>query len=158
MHVDLLVCSDAIRPNACGLYIASEDESHIFQQRQIFQQDSFLYLVNAEVDGKKRFSVYPRDKEVWVLYKKEDTMLTLSDLKAGDCDIVEVCENNGDMIKVLSLSHVPGYKSVFKANKVLEIPLDQSKKFYYRIPAFLLTDEQDGRLRGMWELDLTEFP
>ncbi|GKE75231.1 hypothetical protein Tco_1537272 [Tanacetum coccineum] len=62
------------------------------------------------------------------------------------------------MIKVLSLSHVPGYKSVYKANKVLEIPLDQSKKFYYRIPAFLLTDEQDGRLRGMWELDLTEFP
>ncbi|PWA37492.1 dnaJ domain-containing protein [Artemisia annua] len=50
------------------------------------------------------------------------------------------------------------YKSMFKANTVLEIPLDESKKFYYRIPAFLLTDEQDGRLRGMWELDLTEFP
>jgi len=39
LHVDLLEsCSDGDRPNACGIYKASTGG------RQIFQEDSFLYL------------------------------------------------------------------------------------------------------------------
>nr|GEU62513.1 hypothetical protein [Tanacetum cinerariifolium] len=161
LHVDLLeLCSDAIRPNACGLYRASKGG------RQVVQQDSFLYLVHAEVNGKNRFNIYPREKEVWVLNNKDDTKGTLSHVDVGDCDIVEVLENNGDMIRVLSLSRVPGYKSVFRAleiqnskeKKVLEIPLADSNRFYCRVPAFLLTVEHDGRLEGSWELDFAVFP
>nr|GEV44410.1 hypothetical protein [Tanacetum cinerariifolium] len=45
-----------------------------------------------------------------------------------------------------------------KAKKVTEIPLADSKRFFCRIPAFLLTVKQDGHLNGSWELDLAEFP
>lgn len=156
-HVELLeLCSDGIRPNACGIYKACAGG------RKIIEQDSFLYQVKAEVNGKNRFNIYPRAKEIWVLYNKPDSKCTFSDLDAaGDYDIVEIMENNGDMIKVLCLSCVPDYKSVFRAleiKRVLEIPIADSDKFFYRVPAFLLTEEQDGRLRGSWELDLAEFP
>lgn len=135
-------------------------------ERQVIQQDSFLYLVHAEVNGKNRFNIYLREKEVWVLNNKDETKCTLSHVDVGDCDIVEVLENNGDTIKVLSLKRVPGYKSVFRAleiqnskeKKVLEIPLADSNRFYCRVPAFLLTVEHDGCLRGSWELDFAEFP
>ncbi|GJV35560.1 hypothetical protein Tco_1408037 [Tanacetum coccineum] len=80
--------------------------------------------------------------------------------------IVEVVKSNEDFISILALSRVPGFKSVFraleiqnsKAKKIMEIPLADSKRFFCRIPAFLLTVEQDGRLNGSWELDLAEFP
>ncbi|KAL8265804.1 hypothetical protein R6Q59_003148 [Mikania micrantha] len=149
LHVDLLEpCSDAIRPNICGIYKASTCG------RQIFQRDTFLYLVRAEVNGRNRFNIYPRKKEIWVLCKKQDVF---ADVNAGDCDIVEVVENNGDIIKVLSLTHVGGYKSVFKSlERVMEIPIAESHRFFYQVPAVLLTDEQGGCLKGFWELDLSE--
>ncbi|KAL8200129.1 hypothetical protein R6Q57_011468 [Mikania cordata] len=152
LHVDLLEpCSDAIRPNSCGIYKASTCE------RQIFQRDSFLYLVRAEVNGRNRFNIYPRKKEIWVLCKKQDAKCIYADVNAGDCDIVEVVENNGDIIKVLSLTHVGGYKSVFKSlERVMEIPIAESHRFFNQVPAVLLTDEQGGCLKGFWELDLSE--
>ncbi|KAF5783259.1 hypothetical protein HanRHA438_Chr11g0518501 [Helianthus annuus] len=74
------------------------------------------------------------------------------DVDAGDCDIVQVIENNGDILKLLRLTHVGGgYKSVFKGgDRVVEIPIDESHGFIYQLPAVRLTDEQDGRLRGFW--------
>ncbi|MFS8025161.1 hypothetical protein Hanom_Chr16g01471661 [Helianthus anomalus] len=74
------------------------------------------------------------------------------DVDAGDCDIVQVIENNGDILKLLRLTHVGGgYKSVFKGgDRVVEIPIDESHRFIYQLPAVRLTDEQDGRLRGFW--------
>ncbi|KAI3824427.1 hypothetical protein L1987_05886 [Smallanthus sonchifolius] len=154
LHVDLLeLCTDAIRPNACGIYKACTSGS------QIFQQDSFLYLVKAEVNGKNRFNIYPREKEIWVLCNTHDAKCTFADVDVGGCDIVEVVENNGDVIKVLFLTRVGGYKSVFRAlERVVEIPLAESDRFFSQVPAFLVTNEQDGRLRGFWELDLAEFP
>ncbi|MFS7953633.1 hypothetical protein Hanom_Chr07g00620971 [Helianthus anomalus] len=74
------------------------------------------------------------------------------DVDAGDCDIVQVIENNGDILKLLRLTHVGGgYKSVFKGgDRVVEIPIDESHRFIYQPPAVRLTDEQNGRLRGYW--------
>ncbi|KAM0019177.1 hypothetical protein Hdeb2414_s0026g00682521 [Helianthus debilis subsp. tardiflorus] len=54
-----------------------------------------------------------------------------------DCDIVPVIENNGDILKLLRLTHVGGgYKSVFKGDdRVVEIPIDESHRFIYQPPA-----------------------
>nr|GEY91255.1 hypothetical protein [Tanacetum cinerariifolium] len=110
LHVDLLeLCSDVNRPNSCGLFRASKDG------RQIFHQDSLLYPIEAELNGKNRFNIYPRKKEIWVLMNKVDTKHTRSDLSDGDCSIVEVVQSNEDFISILALSRVPGYKSVFRA-------------------------------------------
>lgn len=154
LHVDLLeLLGDSIRPKGCGIYRAHRGG------RQIIQQDSFLYLVKAEVNGKTKFNIYPREDEIWVLYKKKDFNCTFVDVNAGDYDVVEVVENTCDRIKVLFLSRVPGYKSVFQGlQRVVEIPLAESDRFFGRVPAFLLTEELDGHLRGCWELDITEFP
>lgn len=161
-HVDLLEsCTqfNAIRPDACGLFKAS------IGRREVFSRDAFLYLVKAELNGKNRFNIYPKEKEIWVLYDKPDFECTTSDFDAGECKIVEVVENNGDIVKVLPLSRVPGYKSVFRGLEmqnskatVLEIQRDEFSRFSSWVPAFLLTEEQDGRLRGSWELDLAQVP
>ncbi|XP_024960857.1 uncharacterized protein LOC112501453 [Cynara cardunculus var. scolymus] len=161
LHVDLLEsCTqfNANGPDACGLFKAS------IGRREVFSQDAFLYLVKAELNGKNRFNIYPKEKEIWVLYDKPDFKCT-SDFDAGECNIVEVVENNGHIIKVLPLSRVPGYKSVFRGLEmqnskatVLEIQQDEFSRFSSRVPAFLLTEEQDGRLKGSWELDLAQVP
>lgn len=152
LHVDLLeLCSDPVRPYACGIYKAASTDG-----RKILHQDSFLYPVKAEINGKTRFNIYPTKNEIWVLCKQNDAD-AVDD--GGDCDIVEVIENNGDVIKVLFLTHVCGYKSVFKGgDRVVEVTIAESDRFLYRVPAVCLTDEQDGRLRGFWELDVAEFP
>ncbi|KAK1439427.1 hypothetical protein QVD17_05245 [Tagetes erecta] len=153
LHVDLLEpCSDGDKPNACGIYKASTGG------RQIFQEDSFLYLVKAEVNGRNRFNIFPREKEIWILDEKQNGKCNFADVDTGYCDIVEVIENTGDIIKVSFLTLVDGYKSVFKAlDRVVEIPIDEAHRFFYQVRAVLLTDEQDGQLRGFWELDLAEF-
>ncbi|KAL7600208.1 hypothetical protein Lser_V15G22320 [Lactuca serriola] len=160
LHVDLLeLCTsnDMTRPNACGLYKASNGG------RRIISRDSFLFFVKAELNGRNRFNIYPNEKEIWVLYNKhdEDSTCTFADVE-GESEVVEVVERNGDMIKVICLSRVSGYKSVFRASeveksksRVLEIPCGEFNRFCYRVPAFLLTDEEDGKLRGCWELDVS---
>uniref|UniRef100_A0A251TH95 Uncharacterized protein n=1 Tax=Helianthus annuus TaxID=4232 RepID=A0A251TH95_HELAN len=55
------------------------------------------------------------------------------DVDAGDCDIVQVIENNGDILKLLRLTHVGGgYKSVFKGGdrKVKKLYLLCHKAFF----------------------------
>ncbi|XP_076882686.1 uncharacterized protein LOC143531224 [Bidens hawaiensis] len=156
LHVDLLeLCGDPVRPYACGIYKAVSTGG-----RKILHQDSFLYPVKAEINGKTRFNIYPTKNEIWVLCKQHDADADAdADDDGGDCDIVEVIENNGDAIKVLFLTHVGGYKSVFKGgDRVVEVAIAESDRFLYRVPAVCLTDEQDGRLRGFWELDVAEFP
>jgi len=92
-------------------------------------------------------------------YFRKIRFYILADVDAGYCDIVQVIENSGDIIKVSFLTLVDGYKSVFKAlDRVVEIPIDEAHRFFYQVRAVLLTNEQDGQLRGFWELDLAEFP
>ncbi|KAI7727115.1 hypothetical protein M8C21_004524 [Ambrosia artemisiifolia] len=154
LHVDLLEsCDDTAGPYGCGIYKASTGERHIIQQ------DLFLYLVKAQLNGRNYFNIYPSKNEIWVLCKEWDAEYTFADVDAGNYDIVEVIENNGEIIKVLLLTHVGGYKSVFKGvDRVVDIPIDESHRFFYQVSAVVLTDEQDGQLRGFWELDLAEFP
>lgn len=162
LHVDLLESCTQLndsRPDACGLFKASVG------RREIFSPDAFLYPVKAQVNGKNRFNIYPKEKEIWVLYDKPDSECTTADFDAGECNIVEVVENNGHIIKFLPLSRVPGYKSVFRALEmqnskatVLEIQRGEFSRFSSQVPAFLLTEEQDGLLRGSWELDLAQVP
>nr|XP_043638619.1 uncharacterized protein LOC122609739 [Erigeron canadensis] len=152
LHVNLLeICSNSIRPNACGLYKICNGAV------QILQRESFLYLVKAELNGKTKYNIYPRENEIWVLHDTLDAKCTFPN--AGDCEIVEVVDNNVDVVKVSSLSRVPGQKSIYRyLGKVMEIPLAESDRFFCRVPAFRLTDELDGCMRGNWVLNLAEFP
>jgi hypothetical protein len=58
LHVDILeLYGDAVKPNNYGIYKASTDG------RQIFNQDSSLYRVKAEVSGRNTFDIYSRNSK-----------------------------------------------------------------------------------------------
>ncbi|KAI3669320.1 hypothetical protein L6452_40552 [Arctium lappa] len=149
LHVSLVkLCNIpsnyASRYNACGLFKVSTGKT------KILDPDSFSHIVKAEASG-NIFNIYPREQQIWALYKRQE---------GGEFDIVEVLETDVSSIKVLSLSRVPGYKSVFKApriqrstGRILVIPRLELNRFSHQIPAFLFTEEKDGSLRGCWELD-----
>ncbi|XP_023752549.1 uncharacterized protein LOC111900912 [Lactuca sativa] len=111
----------------------------------------FSHVVKAEENGQS-FSIYPREQQIWALNKRQDADC--------ECEIVEVLESDESSVKVMSLTHVPGYKSVYKAPRVqrssdniVVIPQKEINRFSRHIPAFLFTEEKDGALRGCWELN-----
>ncbi|XP_010312343.2 uncharacterized protein [Solanum lycopersicum] len=139
--------------SVCGTFKV-QNEKH-----QAYDSSSFSHVVKA-ISTKNRFEIYPREGEIWALYKS----LRKSGLDPDkfEYDIVEVIEYSKEWIKVSSLVRVDGLKSVFKqqtSNSVtLEIQKDEFWRFSHQIPAFQLTGEKGGVLRGCWELDPAAVP
>lgn len=143
----------------CGIFKVCVGKS------KLYQPSSFSHLVKAECNGKNRFNIYPSVQEIWAIYKNWNAESTFSDLEKGEYDFVEVLESSVQCIKGLSLLRVNGTKSVFRAPRrqrstvgIIEIPKVELARFSHQIPAFQLTGEKDGRLRGCWELDPASLP
>ncbi|WMV38137.1 hypothetical protein MTR67_031522 [Solanum verrucosum] len=69
----------------------------------------------------------------------------------------------GQYVKFLAL--VKGFKSIYmaraeeeEADKVVKVCASEHLRFSHQIPAFCLTEERGGSLRGFWELDPVEMP
>ncbi|TMW94454.1 hypothetical protein EJD97_010240 [Solanum chilense] len=139
--------------SVCGTFKV-QNEKH-----QAYDPSSFSHVVKA-ISIKNRFEIYPREGEIWALYKS----LKKSGLDPDkfEYDIVEVIEYSKEWIKVSSLVRVDGLKSVFKQQTsksvTLEIQKDEFWRFSHQIPAFQLTGEKGGVLRGCWELDPAAVP
>jgi curved DNA-binding protein CbpA len=126
---------------------------------------AFSHRLRAEPVGKNRYKIYPRKGEVWALYKNLNSEVTCSDMGKGECDIVEVLEDNDKSIEVVVLSPLNGFKSVFKSPRiqrsksgVISIPWGEIARFSHQIPAFQHSGERDIRFRGCWELDPKAVP
>ncbi|KAL3349490.1 hypothetical protein AABB24_022553 [Solanum stoloniferum] len=91
--------------SVCGMFKV-QNEKH-----QACDPSSFSHVVKA-ISVKNRFDIYPREGEIWALYKS----LKKSGLDPDkfEYEIVEVIEYSKDWIKVSSLVRVNGFKSVFK--------------------------------------------
>ncbi|KAL4582913.1 hypothetical protein LXL04_007474 [Taraxacum kok-saghyz] len=131
--------------NACGLF-----KRNLVRTKVVLPPDVFSHVVKAE-ESNGKFKIYPKEQQIWALKDNADCTST---------SIVEVLESNESSVKVLSLTCVPGYKSVFKAPRVqtssdniVVVPMREMNRFSRQIPAFLFTEEKDGELRGCWELD-----
>ncbi|WMV38133.1 hypothetical protein MTR67_031518, partial [Solanum verrucosum] len=92
----------------------------------------------AEPLKKDVYKIFPRTGEVWVVYKNWSAQL---------------------MKDVKFLALVKGFKFVNmarveekKADKVVKICVSEDLRFSHQIPAFRLTEERGGSLRGFWEL------
>lgn len=141
-----------IQSNVCGLFKLTTGKT------KTLPPDDFSHVVKAEESG-ENLSIYPKAQQIWGLKKRQDS---------GECEIVEVLESDESGIKVMSLSRVSGYKSVFKgprvqrsSDNIVVVPRVELNRFCRHIPAFLFTEEKDGGLRGCWELDpvaLTGLP
>lgn len=131
----------------------------------VFPTAAFSHHVKAEPAGKNRFEIYPREGEVWAIYKNWSTELTSSDLENCECDIVEVLEGNDKRTRVSPLVRVNGLKAVYKAPKrrksntgIMEISRADFARFSHQIPAFWHTGEKNTHLKDCWELDQSSIP
>uniref|UniRef100_F6HDI6 J domain-containing protein n=1 Tax=Vitis vinifera TaxID=29760 RepID=F6HDI6_VITVI len=126
---------------------------------------SFSHQLRAELtDKKNEYAIFPRKGEVWALYKNWNAEMTCSDLENCEYDIVEVLDENDLWIEVLLLERVEGYNAVFKSQVEgrlpfsMKIPRVELLRFSHQIPAFHLTEERDGALKGNLELDPASLP
>ncbi|CAN6582036.1 unnamed protein product [Malus baccata var. baccata] len=153
LHVALLepcLPEDASEPVCCGTFKVKSD------QTKVFSRSSFSHCVKAKPIGKTMFEIYPRKGEVWALYKNSGR---------GECEMVQVLEDNDESTKVAVLPHVNGSKSLFRAprihrskNGIIDIPRAELGRFSHQAPAFLHTGEIDIQLASCWEVDQVSIP
>jgi hypothetical protein len=151
---------DEDMPICCGRFKVRRGETQDYTSTT-----SFSHQLRADPTGKKiEYSIFPRKCEVWAMYRNWSAEIKCSDLENCEYDVVEVVEEDDLLIRVLVLERVDGFNSVFKAQikegseATIGIPQAELLKFSHQIPAFRLTEERDGSLRGFWEVDPAALP
>ncbi|KAH6557748.1 hypothetical protein KP509_1Z097000 [Ceratopteris richardii] len=124
--------------------------------------NTFSHIVTWEKALKGQVMIYPRKGDVWALYRnwKAGHYFRLKDLQ--QYDMVEVLADFSKQTGVIvaRLEKLPEHKTVFKRTNVhLEILPSELCKFSYRVPAYLLReDELPGMEVGCFELDPASVP
>ncbi|PSR85166.1 DnaJ subfamily B member like [Actinidia chinensis var. chinensis] len=151
---------DKNMPICCGRFRLTEGRSITY-----IETGTFSHKLKVEHTGEKdEYTIFPRKDEVWALYKNWNARMTCSDLESCEYDIVQILKEKDSEIKVLVLELVNGFKTVFKAQTRQRSPLTMKfsqkelLRFSHQIPAFRLTEERGGSLRGYWELDPAALP
>ncbi|RZC53717.1 hypothetical protein C5167_012586 [Papaver somniferum] len=144
-------------PTCCGIFSSGDD-------MEFHDTLSSSHLVKGTVAGmENKVAIFPRNGEVWAIYRNFSSEWSFSDLQACKYDIGQVVQVS-DIYKVLVLEKVSDYKTVFKAQtkagrqSLLEISSCELLRFSHQIPAIQLTDKKEGTLRGCWELDPKAVP
>ena len=157
---DMIQWLDKDMLTTCGKFKIKKGKAHIYTST-----GSFSHKLRAEpADKKNEYAIFPRRGEVWALYKNWNAEMTCSELENCGYDIVEVLDESDLWIEVLFLEKVVGYNAVFKSQLNgrlplrMKIPRVELLKFSHQIPAFHLTEERDGALRGNLELDPASLP
>lgn len=127
---------------------------------------AFSHEVRVETKYENQnFSIFPQPGEVWALYKGWSPEMKAAELEDCRYHIVEVLRKDNFRITVMDLDQVDGFKSIFKPRiegqklrVTMDIPLTELLRFSHRIPAFRLTEEKEGSLRGFLELDTAAIP
>ncbi|KAE8076886.1 hypothetical protein FH972_015508 [Carpinus fangiana] len=151
---------DGGMPICCGRFKIKRGETQAYTSTS-----SFSHQIRTDPAGKKNeYAIFPRKGEVWAMYRNWSVGIKCSDLENCEYDIVEVVEEDDLLIGVFVLEQVDGFNSVFKAQikegseVTIGIPQVELLKFSHKIPAFRLTEERDGSLRGFWEVDPAALP
>lgn len=156
---DVISWSDESMLISCGKFKVTRD------LQSYDSITAFSHLVKAAPGKRKNeIFIFPSEGEIWALYRNWNADIKCSDLENCEYDIVKVLKDNGSQTEVLVLERVDGYNSVFKAQVrggltiSMNIPQAELLRFSHQIPAFELTDENGGSLRGFFELDSAAFP
>lgn len=164
LHVALLEAlsqpRSMINPVCCGAFKLKNNKT------QIVKREALSHLVTANVTGKVRFEIYPKQGEVWAIYKNWNSESMSSNPQHSNYDIVEVLEVNNHCIKVSVLVCINPLTSLYKAprrqrssNGIIVIPqVEILPRFSHQIPAFLHNGEKDIHLRDCWQLDPSSIP
>ncbi|XP_077232446.1 uncharacterized protein LOC143869772 [Tasmannia lanceolata] len=140
-------------PAGCGTF-------RIASTKKNLEIDSFSHQVKAmPASEKNTYEIFPREGEIWAIYKNWSRGEALPDLDNCEYEMVEVLKDTNSGFKVIGLVKVEGYNSVFKQDGATkEISRDELLKFSHQVPVFRLTEEKGGKLRGYFELDPASVP
>ncbi|KDP23995.1 hypothetical protein JCGZ_25383 [Jatropha curcas] len=157
---DVIQWRDEDMPICCGRFSTRKGGLQSYSST-----DAFSHQLSAEPVGKKNeYTILPRKGQVWALYRNWSAQINHYELNECKYDAVEVQEENDLVIKVSLLEKVEGFNSVFKARLneglavIMEVHCVELLRFSHQIPAFRLTEERGGSLRGFWELDPAALP
>ena len=168
---EVIQWEDKRMPVGCGTFlvrrindvITADDVSH-----QIVPQNS--------LDGSE-YTVLPKIGEVWAVYRFWTCKKEFKDVGCCEYDIVEVLDDNLGY-KVLALEHVlssseGGEKRIlFRAAEsrhrdcddedgrevIFTIPKSKILRFSHQVPASRVTEEMQGELREVFEVDYRALP
>ncbi|KAL5995356.1 hypothetical protein ACLOJK_025414 [Asimina triloba] len=140
-------------PTSCGTFKVTE-ETAVYSETTVFS-----HQVTAEPTSRKgSFKIYPRDKQIWAIYRDLKTDWTRADLKSCKHFIVEI-KDSASMFKLAVLEKVAGYNSVFRLSReTREIRWEHLLEFSHQIPAHYLGGKRDPKLKGCFELDPAAVP
>ncbi|MCL7049674.1 hypothetical protein MKW94_015375 [Papaver nudicaule] len=145
-------------PICCGTFTAGK--TNVFSDTASFSHLS----TGVSASKENMYDIYPKQGEVWALYRNCKSDWTCSDLKKCKYDMVEVQMVYDCWIIVLVLEQVTGFKTVFQAkteagfNSTMGVPRIELFRFSHQVPAFRLTEARYGGLRGCLELDPKSMP
>ncbi|VVB15098.1 unnamed protein product [Arabis nemorensis] len=148
---------DKKMPVSCGNFILKEG-----QDETLTNVTGFSHQIKAQQRIREnKYTVLPKTGEIWAMYKNWSKTIKLTSLTKCEYEVVEVLDDNESHIEVMILTQVDGYISVFKEKKEggidmkKSIPRCELLRFSHYVPAFRLTGEREGELRGFVELDPT---
>ncbi|KAF2287933.1 hypothetical protein GH714_003323 [Hevea brasiliensis] len=121
---------------------------------------AFSHQVKAKSIGKNRYEIYPRQGEIWAIYKIRNSDLMFSDQDAGECDIVEVVKDDENGVKVVVLMRVNGSESFYMAPRRLKSGIiNITRAEFGRFSHQCLASQAMGKksLRGYLSLLLHQF-
>lgn len=151
---------DKKMPVSCGNFILKEGRGETLTNVTGFSQQ----IKAGQHFRKNEYIVLPKTGEIWAIYKNWSETIKAASLKKCEYEVVEVLDDNDTHIEVMMLERVDGFISVFK-EKVeggidvkKKIPRCELLRFSHYVPAFRLTGERDGNLRGYVELDPSALP
>lgn len=155
LHAALLEPSSRLtQPVCCGIF----EVQH--RTIRIFPPSSFSHEVKVGYVCENIYGIFPREGEIWAIYKNWNAELSFSDMENCEYEIVEILKNEDYCIEVSCLVPLTGVKWIFmaprrqKSNSVcLEIRRGELARFSHQIPVIQLIGENH-----CWELDPASVP
>ncbi|XP_002512302.2 uncharacterized protein LOC8288479 [Ricinus communis] len=163
LHVAMLeTCTlqkDRRQPASCGTFRVKNGNS------KVLLINAFSHKVKAKSTGRNTYEIFPRKGEIWAVYKSLHSEVSCSDQGTGECDIVEVIEDNSRGVKVVVLMPGKGQDTLYMSptskrlkSSIMDIPRTEFARFSHQCLAHKHAEENDSRLRGYWQLDPPSIP
>lgn len=147
-------CTRRTKPVCCGIF----EVQH--RTTRMFPPSSFSHEMEVGSITKNIYAIYPRDGEIWAVYKNWNSELLNSGTESNEYEIVEILKNKDDCIEVSCLVPLTDFEFLFKVQRKqnsntdsVEIRRGELARFSHQIPAIQCTGEN-----YCWELDPKSVP
>ncbi|XP_068666648.1 uncharacterized protein [Aristolochia californica] len=161
MHDDEIQWVEENLPFVCGIFRASRVTVDL-------EMPKFSHLMKCERSVKKSFyKIYPKEGEIWAVYRKWQRNWKLSDHKNSEIQVVEILSDFVEEVgvRISSLVQVNGCVTFFQ-RQLYEgfqlsrtIPKTEMLSFSHRIPAYNVPGvEAYGIPKSSWHLEADSLP